>query len=321
MRSRPPPASLAAILIATAGAQAGAAHPGRIRRVDATPPREVVVPGGTFTMGIAPDDVDGLVSECKLATSDQLCEDPERGYRHQLTMLAARQVHVDAFAIDRDEVTVHDYKRCIEAGACALDPLVVSPAGFVTDASPMVDVTWAEARAYCRWRGGRLPTEAEWERAARGDDARIWPWGDALRPDDFNHGKPPDEVTRQLDLAASHTTDYPYGLADDSDGHAAAAPPGSYRWGEGPFGTLDQAGNVAEWVVDVWSERGYADLGSNDPVRDAPDVPGPIHHVFRGGSWAQAPYLGRADVRDPYNALYDDDVRTTYIGFRCARSL
>ncbi len=309
--------ALAAVLVAAASSLAAAGR-GRIRRIDAAPSREIAIPGGTFTFGVAPDDVDGLVSECKLATNDQVCED---AYRHALIAMAAHQVHVDAYAIDRNEVSVHDYKACVEAGACALDPLVAGVPGYVTDASPIVEVTWPEARAYCGWHGGRLPTEAEWERAARGDDARIWPWGDASRPDDFNHGKPPDEVTRQVDLAANHTVDYPYGLADDSDGHAQAAPPGSYRWGEGPFGTLDQAGNVAEWVADVWSEKGYTDLGANDPVRDAPDVPGPIHHVFRGGSWAQAPYLGRADVRDPYSAIYDDEQRTPYIGFRCARSL
>lgn len=306
-----------ALAIALVASPAVAGTPGRVRRIDAAPPRAVVVPGGSFTMGIVPDDVDGLVSECKLATNEQHCED----YRKELVNLAEHRVHVDAFAIDRAEVTVREYKACVEAGACALDPLVAGPPGYVADDLPIVEVTWPEARDYCGWRHARLPTEAEWERAARGDDARIWPWGEAERADDWNHGKPPDEVTRQIDLAGAHRIDYFYALSDDSDGHALAAPPGSYRWGEGPFGTLDQAGNVAEWVADLWSDKGYTDLGNDDPVRDTPDIPGPLHHVFRGGSWAQAPYLGRADVRDPYNDHYDDDQRTPYIGFRCARSL
>jgi iron(II)-dependent oxidoreductase len=310
-----PRATLAALALAAVPAAAGT--PGRVRRIDAAPPREVVVPGGTFTMGINPDDVDGLVSECKLSTNEQHCED----YRKELINLAEHRVHVGAFAIDRTEVSVRDYKACVEAGACALDPLVAGPPGYVQDDLPIVQVTWPEAHDYCAWRHERLPTEAEWERAARGDDARIWPWGEAERADDWNHGKPPDEVIRQIDLAGAHKIDYLYAYADDSDGHALAAPPGSYRWGEGPFGTLDQAGNVAEWVQDLWSEKGYLDLGNDDPVRDTPDVPGPLHHVFRGGSWAQAPYLGRADVRDPYNEHYDDEQRTPYIGFRCARSL
>ena len=303
------------MLVAAVPAAAGT---GRIRRIEAAPSREVVVPGGTFTMGVAADDIDGLVSECRLATSEQFCEEI---YRRDLTAMAARQVHVSAFAIDRKEVTVREYKACVEAGGCALDPLVWGPPGYVADDLPIVEVTWPEARDYCTWRRARLPTEAEWERAARGDDGRIWPWGDADHPDDWNHGKPPDEISRGLDLTAQHGGDYFYGLADDSDGALYATPPGTYRWGEGPFGTLDQAGNVAEWVADVWSEKGYEGLANDDPVRDIPDVPGPLHHVFRGGSWAQAPYLGRSDVRDPYNLRYDDDVRTPYIGFRCARSL
>ncbi|HTJ41401.1 MAG TPA: SUMF1/EgtB/PvdO family nonheme iron enzyme [Kofleriaceae bacterium] len=308
-------------IVAVLATTAAAGTPGRVHRVDAAPPREVVVPGGTFSMGILPDDVDGLVSECKLATFEQRCEDGAGGFRKELDNLAMHRVHVDAFAIDRDEVSVRDYKKCVEAGACSLDPLVAGPPGYVTDDLPIVEITWPEARDYCAWRHARLPTEAEWERAARGDDARIWPWGEAERADDWNHGKPPDEVTRQIDFSAAHKVDYFYALSDDSDGHALAAPPGAYRWGEGPFGTLDQAGNVAEWVADIWSDKGYTDLGNDDPVRDAPDVPGPMHHVFRGGSWAQAPYLGRTDVRDPYNERYDDDQRTPYIGFRCARSL
>jgi formylglycine-generating enzyme required for sulfatase activity len=307
-----------ALIAALAAAPAAAGTTGRVRRVDAAPSREVVVPGGTFVMGIAADDVDGLVSECRLATRQTKCEEE---YRVQLGALAAHQVHVSTFAIDRKEVTVREYKACVEAGGCALDPLVSGPAGYTADDLPIVEVTWPEAHDYCAWRRARLPTEAEWERAARGDDGRIWPWGDADRADDWNHGKPTDEITRDLDATALHSTgDYFYGLADDSDGSLYAAPPGAYRWGEGPFGTLDQAGNVAEWVADVWSVDGYGGLGTDDPVRDT-GAPGPLHHVFRGGSWAQAPYLGRADVRDPYNDHYDDDVRTPYIGFRCARSL
>ena len=204
-------------------------------------------------------------------------------YAKELDAIAARPVHVDSFAIDREEVSVRDYKACVAAGACALDPLVVGAPGYVADDLPMVEVTWGEARDYCRWRGARLPTEAEWERAARGDDGRVWPWGDVPRREDFNHGKAPDEVMADLDkqsgpgsqVGASLPPDYPYGLADDSDGHAYAAPPGSYRWGAGPYGTLDQAGNVAEWVADVWSAKGYAGLGADDPVRDVPDMPGP----------------------------------------------
>src|SRR5262249_27166970 len=154
---------------------AGTPHPRGIPRIDATPPRMVGVPAGTFTFGGAPHDVGGPVSEGKLATSDPRREGPARP---PLSQVVGPQGHPRALAIDRREVTVREYKACVEAGACPLDPLVAGPAGYVADNLPIVEVTWPEARDYCVWRGGRLPTEAEWERAARGDDARIWPWGE-----------------------------------------------------------------------------------------------------------------------------------------------
>jgi formylglycine-generating enzyme required for sulfatase activity len=287
-------------------------------RVAAPVRAEVFVPTGDFDMGLADGDADTILTECTLATAEEDCA---QLLEKSLVGLAHRTVHVDAFYLDRTEVTVAAYRACVRAGACALDPLVGGVPGYLRDDLPIVQVTWPEAADYCRWRGGRLPTEAEWERAARGDDHRVWPWGGTVRPDDFNHGRPPDEVERQLDRFHNGIGQYPFGITDDTDGHAYAAPPGSYRWGAGPFGTLDQAGNVAEWVADLWSEDGYAGLSAIDPVRDVPDAPGQSRHVVRGGSWAQAGYLGRVDVRDPYNGrLYDDGTRTPFIGFRCARS-
>ncbi|MCE9579300.1 MAG: formylglycine-generating enzyme family protein [Deltaproteobacteria bacterium] len=306
------------IVAATLAITATALAQGRIVRVPAPGRAEVFVPAGNFEMGLADGDADSVLTECSLATAEEDCA---ALFEQQLPRLAHHPVHVDAFYIDRTEVTVAAYKACVRAGACALDPLVGGVPGYLKDELPMVQVTWPEAADYCRWRGARLPTEAEWERAARGDDRRIWPWGDGVRPDDFNHGRPPDDVERQLDRFHNGFGRYPFGVTDDSDGAAYAAPPGSYRWGAGPYGTLDQAGNVAEWVADVWSEQGYDGLSAIDPRRDEPDGPGPVHHVVRGGSWAQATYLARVDVRDPYNgALYDDATRTPFIGFRCARS-
>ncbi len=299
-------------IAATAPAQ------GRIVRVPAASRAEVYVPAGRFAMGLAEGDAESILTECTLATAEEDCG---LLFEALLPRLARRTVHVDAFYIDRTEVTVAAYKACVRAGACTLDPLVGGVPGYLRDDLPMVQVTWPEAADYCRWRGARLPTEAEWERAARGDDQRVWPWGNAVRPDDYNHGRPPDEVERQLDRFHNGLARYPFGVTDDTDGHAYAAPPGSYRWGAGPYGTLDQAGNVAEWVADRWTEQGYVGLSAIDPHRETADGPGPVHHVVRGGSWAQAAYLGRVDVRDPYNgALYDDATRTAYIGFRCARS-
>jgi formylglycine-generating enzyme required for sulfatase activity len=120
------------------------------------------------------------------------------------------------------------------------------------------------------------------------------------------------------------------GESDASDGADILAPPGSYPWGEGPYGTRDQAGNVAEWTADAYltsnasgtAKRGYDELDSHDPVRRGqPDDP----RVVRGGSWRQPMFVSRVNVRDPMlslNALglgtYEPNHRYPFVGFRCA---
>src|SRR5512134_3264010 len=89
----------------------------------------------------------------------------------------AREVYVSPFLIDRREVTAAEYRRCVLAGSCDLTPLVAGDRRFIRDDLPVVNVTWFDAVSFCGWQGKRLPTEAEWEKAARGDDARRWPWG------------------------------------------------------------------------------------------------------------------------------------------------
>ena len=341
-------AALALVLaLAPGGAGAGAGH---VVRVEAPPRREVVVPAGEFVMGIEEDDIPELEQDCRLAFEQHntvvfplpnnshatFCELYGRELEEMVDRIQVddstaidRKVYLSAYAIDRDEVTVADYRACIAAGACELDPLITGDLRYVADAWPLVNVTWFEAQDFCRWRGGRLPTEAEWERAARGDDGRRWPWGNADRPDDFNHGRERTSVMRELDRG---TNGFPFaflGDPDASDGTVIIAPPGAYPWGEGPYGTRDQAGNVAEWTADAFGlgpvgasaeldGLGYRDLPSINPVREGkPGDP----RVVRGGSWRQPAFLARANVRDPYNAVYVPDGRFTHIGFRCARSL
>jgi formylglycine-generating enzyme required for sulfatase activity len=191
----------------------------------------------------------------------------------------AHLVTVSAFSLDRTEVTRLDYALCIDAGVCD------EPGDFDLDepAAPVANVEWFDAYTYCSWAGGRLPTEAEWELAARGAAGATYPWGDA-EPD--------------CDLAT---------YAECNDGPTAVdAPPGD----ESPLGIHGLAGNVAEWVAD-W----YAwDFYQYSPPIDPTGPPDGYERVIRGGSFDDDAYDLRAWTRwsdDP-----DDGDSST--GFRCA---
>jgi formylglycine-generating enzyme required for sulfatase activity len=322
-----------------------AAASGRVVRIEQAPSREVFVPAGTFTMGVTDKEAADAEEKCQLYfepvnVAPMPFKTPAGNavtfchrYTEELDKMHIRDVTLPAFAIDRDEVTVADYRTCVAAGACQLDPLVDGDDRYVRDPWPLVNVTWFEARDFCRWRGGRLPSEAEWERAARGDDGRVWPWGNVQRPHDFNHGRGVDPAMRsRLDVAESVPLDL-LGEPDDTDEHAVLAPPGSYPWGEGPYGTRDQAGNVAEWTSDVRGlsddTLGYNGLPSIDPHRDVIEHQSPqsVPRVVRGGSWRQPEYFGRANLRDPFHLdpgshqMYLPQQRFSHVGFRCARGL
>jgi len=194
----------------------------------------------------------------------------------------AARIMVNDFLIDRVEVTNRRYRTCVEAGACSV------PLGPPYDAATKLDhpvglVSWQQAREYCRWAGKRLPTEAEWEKAARGTDGRRYPWGDRFEPGRLN--------------------------ADYSGGLVAA---GSFPDGASPYGVLDMAGNVWEWTSSLYRPYPYdAADGREDPeARGA--------RVNRGGSW----YYGAKYVRTSYRATADQQYRRVAdLGFRCARSL
>jgi sulfatase modifying factor 1 len=308
--------------------RADRAH-GRVVRVAAPKRVEVHVPPGRFWMGVDEDTARAAAEQCNnafpaltgstaLGVPVDFCGD----YLAMLTAMAPREVFVGAFAIDRDEVSVDEYRSCVAAGACDLDPLVAGDERYIQDSWPMVNVSWFEAGDFCRWRGGRLPTEAEWERAARGDNAKsIWPWGDLEQPKDFNHGQPRAQAMRDIERTQMIVPVQFFGDPDDSDGASILSKPGTYVWGAGPYGTRDQAGNVAEWTADGWvhdaKTKGYEHLDRNDPYR-SPDL---IQaRVVRGGSWRQPIFVARSNLRDPFNKLYEPKQRFSHVGFRCARS-
>ena len=180
------------------------------------------------------------------------------------------------------------YKKCVDAGRCESSTYRTGRDCNYGKADrakhPMNCVNWAGADAYCRVHGKRLPTEAEWEKAARGTDGRKYPWG--------NEGF---GTTKVANIADRNTT-YSWALKSYDDGYAETAPVGSYPRGASPYGALDMAGNVWEWTGD-WYERGKL-------------------RSLRGGSWCNEPRLARASARDREGPAFRDH----YVGFRCVQS-
>jgi iron(II)-dependent oxidoreductase len=173
----------------------------------------------------------------------------------------------DSYWIFRAEVTNRMYRACVELGVCT-EP-VQSP--WYTDAgyenAPVSGVTWDQAKGYCEWIGGRLPTEAEWELAARGTDARPYPWGE-------------DEPTcNLLNFKDCLDPSEPNGV-------------GSYPLGVSPFKMADMAGNVSEWVSDWYAEDYYANSPANDPTGPATGEDSRASRPSASAAWSNLTHSG-----------------------------
>lgn len=210
-------------------------------------------------------------------------------------------VYLDAYGMDQTEVTDGMYQLCVADGNCDLpaDTKYYNNASYADH--PVAYVTWYQAEDYCTWAGRRLPTEAEWEKAARGEDGRIYPWGNEF---DCHKGNFDDETT--LD-------DYVVPGGAGCDGFDQTAPVGSFINGVSTYGLLDMAGNVYEWVMDWYQDNYYANSPSDNPQGPASGE----YRVLRGGSWFNLGYSGY--LRSAFRIRYNSDFRSFLLGFRCAR--
>jgi formylglycine-generating enzyme required for sulfatase activity len=248
-------------------------------------------------MGSTPEAMQRAVGLCEREIRGTMCNNPDllanvraEGADHPVT--------ISTFEIDRTEVTVGRYTRCVSAGSCAAPEFSPVDARFARADLPVTHVRWDDAVAFCRWDDARLPTEAEWEYAARGTQGREFPWGNLYNPHLANHGAWADD------------------RSDATDGFVGLAPVGSFPDGATPLGLLDMAGNAAEWVADVLEYDaeghpvGYAAEAEVDPK---PRTSGGGFHVVRGGSYEVAPMWLRAAARDTTSLR-----RPASVGFRCA---
>lgn len=236
-------------------------------------------------MGSEVEDVLAAQAECKAMAGEDCADDL---FANELP---PHDVALADFWIDRTEVTVAAYRRCVAAGVCVAQTHAGAQKWWANEQHPVVLVSWAEAQKYCRWVDGKLPTEAQWERAARGWSRRIYPWGDIYNPMITNHGR-----------RALHPL-------DDSDGFAELAPVGQFPQGRTPEGVDDLAGNVEEWVAD-WYHPQYDEADAVDP--QGPQA-GDERVVRGGGFTAAGPW-----VRGATRTHLLPSLRRPWLGFRCA---
>jgi len=254
----------------------------------------VLIPAGKFEMG---GDAGQAFSLCQIL------------YEPYITLFECKLnefedeepvhiVYLDEYNIDKYEITNADYQVCVEDEVC--DP-PKSTNSYTRDDYyenpefenyPVIFVNWYDAQTYCEWRGARLPTEAEWEKAARGTDGRIYPWGDTF---DGTLGNFCDR-------------DYEY-----DDGFEDTAPVGSYPDGASPYGVMDMAGNVQEWVADWYGYRYYSESPKENPQGESTGS-------MRGNKGGSFKCEGTYSVRAFDRLGWFPEHKYDRLGFRCAAS-
>jgi len=235
----------------------------------------ILIPAGEFIMGSDDVDASGKSQEFGFNEPLYLNEHPQRTLR------------LKAFYIDKYEVTNAEFKKfLIDLGKYtdAQIQMLIERLELQEDNLPVRNLTWFKADEYCRFVGKRLPSEAEWEKAARGSDGREYPWGNDWNPDYVNAGQ----------------------------GEADLTPVGSFENGKSPFGVYDMAGNVMEWTADWYEPYPGAEYQS-------PNY-GKKRRVVRGGSWGGVGhYVIPHYFRVAYRFNFPPDQAFNDVGFRCAR--
>ncbi|HEX9294275.1 MAG TPA: formylglycine-generating enzyme family protein [Polyangiaceae bacterium] len=280
-----PPAveRLAALPVLTSGRE------GPVVALRAAGAAQVFIPAGSFAMGSDGPEIEYAIALCKKEPHGE--KDCERYFARELEV---HDVALSAYYIDRTEVTVAAYRRCVELGRCTAPTYAAGGQRLDRPEYPVTLVTWNDADAYCRFAGGRLPTEAEWERAARGRSGRRFPWGNLFNKGACNHG-------------AAALQEH-----DDSDGYAELAPVGSFPLGRTRDGIDDMAGNVEEWVADAVDAFGTAHYPARSEVNPK-GAPAGALRVVRGGSYVSS----AAWLRGATRMFWPASERTPFRGFRC----
>jgi formylglycine-generating enzyme required for sulfatase activity len=231
----------------------------------------VWVPAGKFTMGTDLSDI------------------PE-GNREEFEDAPKHTVTLSGYWIYKNDVTVAEYKAFCNATVRSMPPQ--PPWGWKDD-HPMVNVSWHDATAYAKWAGVSLPTEAQWETAARGADGRAYPWGNDWEPARCVH-------------STSHLGDM-----------GSTKPVGSCPWGASPYGCMDMAGNVEQWCADWYDKNYYNSAPANDPTGPAhSSYPAGMNRVVRGSCWC---WVEPAYFRAAQRASSPPGLRNGSVnGFRCS---
>jgi formylglycine-generating enzyme required for sulfatase activity len=254
----------------------------------------IYVPGGAFHMGSTEAEIEDAIALCRQHYN--ICN---RWYYQRESPRHA--VSLDNFLLDQTEITNAQYRECVAAGDCA-EPLTCKKgkptyADTAKAEHPVVCVSWDDAQSYCRWAGARLPTEAEWEYAFRGEMGHIYPWGDSFDGARLNYC--------DVNCDAAH------GDGRFNDTYAQTAPTTSHPNDISWSGARGMGGNVSEWVADWFGD--YTAAAATNPI----GPPSGGEKIVRGGSWFSHPTYCRGAIR----ASIAPDTRFNYVGFRCAASM